>query len=105
MKQSDLLTLLSGDVLEEDVELSLGELCRACELPAERVYELVEFGVIEPLGSDPRRWRFQGVCLRRVRSAQRLQRDLGINTAGVALALELLEEMERLRARLRRFED
>ena len=42
--------------------------------------------------------------LRRVRRAQRLQRDLGVNTPGIALALELLEEVESLRARLRRFD-
>jgi chaperone modulatory protein CbpM len=34
----------------------------------------------------------------------RLQRDLGVNVAGVALALDLLEEIERMQTRLRRFE-
>jgi chaperone modulatory protein CbpM len=32
----------------------------------------------------------------------RLQRDLGINLAGIAVALDLLDEVETLRARLRR---
>jgi chaperone modulatory protein CbpM len=33
-----------------------------------------------------------------------MQRDLGINTPGAALALDLLDELEQLRSRLRRFE-
>jgi chaperone modulatory protein CbpM len=32
--KKDLLELLSGEVLEEDVELTLAELCRVCQLPA-----------------------------------------------------------------------
>ena len=94
------LSLLSGEVLDEDVELSLAELCRACRLPAERVYELVAEGIIEPIGQNPTIWRFRSVCLRRVRFAMSLQRDLGVNLAGAALAMDLLEELEVLRARL-----
>ncbi len=101
----DLLSLLSGDVLEEDVELTLVELCRTCRLPAERLMELVEEGIVEPLGRDPERWRFRGASVRRVRCALRLERDLGVNFAGAALALELLEELQSLRARLERFGD
>jgi len=99
----DLETLLSGDVLGEDVELTLAELCRTCQLPAERVYELVEWGVIEPLGREPAGWRFRWTSVRRVRCALRLESDLGVNLAGAALALDLLEELNRLRARQRRF--
>ncbi len=102
MMKNEALSLLSGDVLEEDVELTLADLCRACRLPAERVYELVEEGVVEPVGRQPGRWRFRGVSLYRVQIALRLQRDLGVNVAGAALALDLLEELEQLRARLER---
>jgi len=101
----ELLSLLSGEVLEEDVELTLAELCRSCRLPAEQVLVLVEEGVIEPLGRDPIHWRFRGVSVRRVRCALHLERDLGVNAAGAALALDLLEELEAMRARLRRFGD
>lgn len=102
MAKGDLLKLLSGEIFEEEIELSLADLCRACQLPAERVFELVEQGVIDPIGRDPARWRFQAISVRRVRCAQRLERDLGVNVAGAALAIDLLEELERLRARLRR---
>ena len=104
MAKGELLKLLSGEIFEEEIELSLAELCRACQLPAERIFDLVEQGVVEPLGRDPAQWRFRGVSIQRVRCAQRLERDLGVNTAGAALALDLLEEIERLRARLCRLE-
>jgi len=104
MAKGDLLKLLSGEIFEEEIELSLADLCRACQLPAERVFELVEQGVVEPIGRDPAGWRFQGISVRRVRCAQRLEQDLGVNVAGAALAIDLLEELERLRARLRRLE-
>lgn len=90
------------DVLDENLELSLNELCRACELPAEQVIALVEEGVIEPRGGAHTRWRFSGICVRRVRRVYNLERDLGVNLAGAALAIELLEEIERLQARLMR---
>ncbi|MCP4288429.1 MAG: MerR family transcriptional regulator [Gammaproteobacteria bacterium] len=104
MRKNELLSLLSGEVLEEEVELTLAELCKACQLPAEQVFDLVDEGVVDPLGRDPSSWRFRGISVRRVRCAQRLEQDLGVNVAGAALALELLEELERLRARLRRLE-
>jgi chaperone modulatory protein CbpM len=97
-------TVLVGTILEEEVVLSLGELCRASRLSAERVIELAEEGVVEPIGRSPERWQFRGVSLRRIRRARRLKEDLGINTAGVALVLDLLEELEELRTRLGRFD-
>ncbi|MGD2137330.1 MAG: chaperone modulator CbpM [Gammaproteobacteria bacterium] len=100
--KGDLLSLLSGDVLEEEVEFTLGELCRACQVPAERVFELVGEGIVEPRGKNPAQWRFQGISVRRVRCALRLERDLGVNLAGAALALDLLDELEALRVHLRR---
>ncbi len=97
----DMLELLSGEVLEEDIELTLAELCRACQLPAERVLELVEEGIVEPVGGlEPARWCFRDGSVRRVRFAVRVERDLGVNVADAALALDLLEELESLRIRL-----
>jgi len=101
----ELSSLLSGDIVEEDVDLTLAELCRISRLSVDQVVELAEYGVVEPHGREPRRWRFRGVSVRRVRRAARLQQDLGVNAAGVALALDLLEEIERMQMRLRRFED
>ncbi|HEX5420566.1 MAG TPA: chaperone modulator CbpM [Gammaproteobacteria bacterium] len=90
--------------MNDKSELTLGELCRACEVSAERVLALVEEGVIDPEGPEVSRWRFRAISIRRVRWAVSLQRDLGVNSAGAALAVDLLEELEALRERLRRFD-
>jgi len=88
-------------ILEEQTGLTLVELCRACAVRADFIVALVEEGVLAPQGRDPHRWRFTGVHLRRTGVALRLQRDLGLNLAGAALALELMDELEAARERLR----
>ena len=91
---------LTGIILDERIELSLHELSRACSVSTERIIELVGEGVLEPVDQNQKHWRFSGLCLQRARTAMRLQRDLEINLAGVALALELMDEIEALRGQL-----
>ncbi|AKH20120.1 chaperone modulator CbpM [Sedimenticola thiotaurini] len=98
MKQEN--DIVAGLLLNEECLLTLGELSRSCRVHAEWIVELVEQGIIEPHGDDLQHWRFPGDCLSRVQQVQRLQRDLGVNLAGAALALELLDEVRRLRRRL-----
>lgn len=91
--------VLTGYVLDETVTLTLTELSGACRVHEERIIELVEEGVIEP-ETRRREWLFRSTQLRRAGKAVRLQRDLQINPAGAALVLDLLDEIEALRARL-----
>ncbi|MCX7088570.1 MAG: MerR family transcriptional regulator [Methylococcales bacterium] len=100
MNSHDLLLVHTGTVIEEG-SLTLGQLCRACGAHAEWIICLVEESIIEPQGDEIRSWRFSGASLVRARSALRLQRDLGINLAGIALVLDLLEELDNLRAQTR----
>jgi len=95
---------LTGVLLDERVEWSLDDLCRACSGSTEWVIELVEEGVLEPTGREMTHWRFSGISLQRARTARRLQLDLDVNLAGVALALELMDEVSSLRERLYRLE-
>lgn len=95
---------LTGVLLDERTELSLTELSRACSTSTEWVIELVHEGVLEPVGRQPQQWRFSGTSLKRAHTAMRLQADLKINLAGVALALDLMEEIDAMRERLHRFE-
>ena len=87
------------EIVEEHTTITLGQLCRSAGVHAEWITLLVEEGVIEPERSDPH-WQFAAEQLSRVHTAARLQRDLGVNMAGAALALELMDEINGLRARL-----
>ncbi len=88
-------------ILEEQTQFTLADLCYACDSDIQQIIELVDIGVLEPQGREPEHWIFDGGNLQRVRKALRLQRDLEINVAGVALILELLEEIETLQTRLK----
>lgn len=98
------ITEITGFILEEQTELSLADLCRACAAEAARIVELVDEGVLAPAGGTPETWHFTGIHLQRARVALRLESDLGVNLAGAALALELLDELDSLRARLQMLE-
>jgi len=92
--------ILSGLLLDAESSLTLGELSRCCGVHAEFIVEMVEEGILDPLDRGPGRWRFSGYSLLRVNRALRLRRDLDVNLAGIGLALELIDEINRLRSRL-----
>ncbi len=95
---------LLGEILDEDTEVSLMELCELCALHAEAVQAMVDEGILEPSSGARGHGRFPRRSMKRVRVTLSLQHDLGVNLAGAALALDLLDEIEALRARLRLFE-
>lgn len=97
--------VVTGLLIDEETTLTLDELARACSVRTEWVVTLVEEGVLEPASVRAERWEFRGPALARARTAVRLQRDLDLDTAGLALVLDLLEEIETLRARLRALGD
>jgi chaperone modulatory protein CbpM len=88
---------ISALLLDDSVELTLEELCAACRVPEELIVEIVAEGIVEPLGGSRTHWRFSGVAVTRIRRVIRLQEEFDVNLPGAALALELFEEIERLR--------
>lgn len=92
--------LIIGELVDDERRYTLRELCLACGVTAESVIDLVEHGVLEVEGRRPSAWRFSNRMLIRSRQAHRLQRDLQLNLPGLALCLELLDEIEVLRRRL-----
>ncbi|MDT0634915.1 chaperone modulator CbpM [Spectribacter hydrogenooxidans] len=80
--------------------LELRELCLVCGVSAELVIDLMDEGIVEPVGRSRRGPLFTAVAVRRVQIVRRLQRDLGVNRAGAGLAMELIDELQRLRRRV-----
>lgn len=91
------LQALDCDLMEELTTLTLADVCRACDTHSDTVVKLVHEGVIDisvieqSLPSED--WRFTGIHLHRAKVAMRLHRDLGVNFAGAALALQLIDDL------------
>ena len=101
MKES-VTTYLEGQIVNEEVQFTLVELCQASGASQDEVTLWVAEGAFTPQGAEPHEWRFSGTSLRRVRTARRLAHDLEINPPGIALVLDLLDEIEALRVNPRR---
>jgi chaperone modulatory protein CbpM len=89
-----------GTHVEVIETLSLSELTMFCDTNADWVVKLVEHGVVAPVAETTPEWEFAPKHIARARKAARLMRDLGLNVAGVALVLDLIEERDRLARRL-----
>ena len=100
----DETAVVTATILDETVTLSVGQLCEALGLGIDDLMACVQEGLVEPRGISPQTWSFTGPALSRLHKALRLKRDLEIDISGAILAVELLEEAERLRARVRALE-
>jgi chaperone modulatory protein CbpM len=96
------ITWIEGSVVEEEVHMSIVEISQATRAPEDLIMAWVSEGVLSPAGSSPEDWRFSGESLKRAKTAAHLSHDLELNTPGVALALDLLDEINRLRNQLLR---
>lgn len=92
--------LLIGVLIEETTSISFIEVCHKYNIPQELLVEMVEHGLFPDQPTDIKKIALDQKALRRIESAFRLHRDLEINLPGVALALDLLEEIEAMRQEL-----
>lgn len=98
--------MLKSEVVlfDEEITCGLHELCTLCRVRTTHVVELVEEGVLTPEGPGQDQWSFDHQAIKRTQTALRLQRDLEVNLPGVALVLDLLDEVRELRQQIKRFE-
>jgi chaperone modulatory protein CbpM len=94
------ITWIEGSIVEHDVHMTMLELAQATHTPEDLIMAWVSEGVLSPAGASPEDWRFSGNSLQRAKTATRLMHDLELNLPGVALALNLLEELDQLRSQL-----
>ena len=92
---------MSGNLVSNVPNLRLEDVCETCGLSEVTVRAYVEEGVVDVQRDDTGKWRVSEVSVVRLQKAYRLQRDLGLNPAGAALALDLLGQIETLKSQLR----
>ena len=82
--------------------LTLEQLCAAAALERDWLVRRVEEGFIPASGSALAEWRFAAVHVARARRMRDIERIYEAEPELAALMADLLEELDRLRARLRR---
>lgn len=90
-------------LIDQDAWLSLWDISERCAIGPDEVEDLVDLGVVAPRAGarrEPRQWRFSSDELLRVRRARRLRRELDLDWQGVAVAMDLLDEIHRLRRKV-----
>ena len=93
---------MTAELVDAATVYTVDELCLACNVDANWIGGLVEHGVIEPIGQASTDWRFTSLSIVRIAKAKRLERDLNLDLPGVAVVLDLLDEIDDLRAQLRK---
>lgn len=89
-----------GELIDEST-LTLEELARACAVEADWVIERVESGLLADGSRYVTSQRFTSWDLTRARRLRQVERDFEAEPELAALVADLLEEVERLRTRLR----
>lgn len=84
----------------KETPLTYNELCEICGISSDYLCDLIEYEIIPPQVKRQEEWIFGLDELRRIQTTLRLQRDLEVNLAGAAIVLNLLKELEELRAKI-----
>ena len=95
----DAKTIVAGVLMDEKITISTIEVCQHCNISSEQLEEMIEHGLFKQV-THSHDLTFDFIRFRRILAASRLQQDLGINTPGVVLALDLLDELTQLREEL-----
>jgi MerR family transcriptional regulator/heat shock protein HspR len=81
----------------------LNVVCEHLEIPRSQLRRYEQLGLLAPSG-DPEDAsatpRYTDEDLRRLRRIRRMQRDLGLNLAGIQVAMHLLDQIADLQRRL-----
>jgi chaperone modulatory protein CbpM len=89
-----------GELIDESA-LTLEELARACAVETEWVVEHIESGLLADGSRYVANWRFTSRDLTRARRLRQFERDFEAEPELAALVADLLEQVERLKGRLR----
>ena len=93
----DAHAVITATLIDDDQLFTLADLCRACDVHAEVINEMIDFGIIEPCSETAPKLQFSGSCLWRVSTVVHLQSELEINLPVAPLWLDLVREIGSLR--------
>ncbi|HBI22319.1 MAG TPA: molecular chaperone [Legionella sp.] len=93
--------VITGVLVDEpDKILSFTDICHVYQIPEDTLTELLEHGLLGHVTKPLAQVDFDLHMVHRIQSARRLQGDLGVNTPGVVLVLELRDALMALRSEI-----
>ena len=92
--------IIMGVLVDDNTTYTFVEVCQNCHLTEKVLLDMIEHGLFDNVTPPFQHLQFDQDMLTRVRTAQRLYCDLDLNYSGVILALELLDEMSKMRDEL-----
>lgn len=98
------LSIIECGQADKTVTLNLTEFSRCLQADNQLVVEMVNYELIQPKGTHPNNWQFDACCLKRAKTIVSFYRELGVNLEGIGLALHLLDRVEELENRLKKFD-
>ncbi len=93
-------TIVAGMLMDENTTISFVEVCQKCNISEDMLVDMMEHGLFSSSQSRHKTPDVDRHTFVRIQSACRLQQDLGINTPGVVLVMELLDELDHVREKL-----
>lgn len=96
----NIIKVYHGQLVDNDKRYTLIQVCEKCSLSPSEIIEMVDEGIIQPMGRRKIKWLFSHESVERMRKAIRLRRELELNIAGVALAINLLDRIKELESQL-----
>ena len=76
--------------------VSLAELSRVCGMSQEELVELVEYGALAPVESNPQGGNFSAVCIVPLRTVCKLRVDFDLDVFTVAVLMGYLDRIDEL---------
>ena len=93
--------IIEPEAIEQGQVYTLREVCLRYCLDSEFVIQCVDFGITEVReGGKAETWQFPVESVSRLEKAWRLQHDLGLDFTGLAIVLDLLDEIDQLNGRV-----
>ena len=83
--------------MKNNVFYTTNAVCASYRLTQDAIEEMVSCGLAEPVGDRPNKWLFTQSDYDRIGCVKRFKNELDVNIPGAVLALELLEQLDRIR--------
>lgn len=91
---------IEAQIVDEQISFDLERFAEACGQSPEWILQLLEYDIL-PNRPDDRIHQFFGDDITRARRAYRLQRDFNASLTAVAMMLDLIDEVQQLRRKVK----